>query len=129
MGFSILAYLLLGITGIWMYNRRQHSLPQPSWLRPFHYITGATLVALVLLLLAIGVVGTLGHYGTMGHSAHLPAGLAVVALVLLSAGSATLINPNRDWARSIHIGTNIALLVGLLWVSLTGWDVVQKYLP
>ena len=129
MGFSILAYLLLGITGIWMFYRRQDNLPPPGWLRPFHYITGATLVALVLLLLAIGVVGTLGHYGTMGHSAHLPAGLAVVALVLLSAGSATLINPNRSWARSIHVGTNIAMFVGLLWVSLTGWDVVQKYLP
>jgi hypothetical protein len=129
MGFSILAYLLLGISGVWMFYLRQQGHAQPRWLRPFHYITGATLVGLVLLLLAIGIVGTLGHYGSLGHSAHLPAGLAVVALVLLSAVSAVLISPNRDWARSIHVGTNITLFVGLLWVSLTGWDVVQKYLP
>ena len=128
MGFSLLAYLLLGITGIVMFSLRQKGHPQPNWLRPFHYITGATLVGLVLLLLAIGLVGTIGYYGTLGHSAHLPAGLAVVALVLLSGGSATLINPNRVWARSIHVGTNIVLFVGLIWVSLTGWDVVQKYL-
>lgn len=87
------------------------------------------MVSLVLLLLAIGIVGTLGHFGSLGHSSHLPAGLIVVGLVLLSAGSAILISPQRTWARSLHIGTNIILLVGFLWVSLTGWGVVQKYLP
>jgi len=129
MGFSVLAYLVLGISGIWMFSFRQQRQPRPNWLQPFHYITGAILVTLVLLLLAIGLVGTLGHYGTLGHSAHLPAGLAVVALVLLSAGSATLISSFQDLARSVHIATNLVLCVGLIWVSITGWDVVQKYLP
>ncbi|HEY9872918.1 MAG TPA: DUF4079 domain-containing protein [Candidatus Obscuribacterales bacterium] len=129
MGFSIFGYLLLGITGFWISDRRQQGQPQPAWLRPFHNITGGILVGLVLLLLAIGLVGTIGYYGTLGHSAHLPAGLAVVALVLLSGGSGILISPNSIWARSIHVGTNIALFVGFVWVSLTGWDVVQKYLP
>jgi hypothetical protein len=129
MGLSIFAYMLLGITGIWMFFRRQQKSPQPKWLQPFHYITGVILVALILLLLGIGIVGTLGHYGTLGHSGHLPAGLAVVVLVLLSAGSATLISPQRFWARSFHVATNIALFIGLFWVSLSGWDVVQKYLP
>jgi hypothetical protein len=87
------------------------------------------MVSLVLLLLAIGIVGTLGHFGSLGHSGHLIAGLSVVFLVLLSAGSATLISPERDWMRAVHVGTNIALLVGFTWVSLTGWQVVQKYLP
>jgi hypothetical protein len=93
-----------------------------------HYITGWVMVGLVLLLLAIGLVGTLGHYGTLGHSGHLIAGLSVVALVVLSAGSSTLISPTRSWARAVHVGTNIALLVGFTWVSFTGWEVVQKYL-
>lgn len=87
------------------------------------------MVGLVLLLLAIGIVGTLGHFGTLGHSSHLPVGLLVVGLVLLSAWSATKIGANQPWARSLHIGTNITLFVGFLWVSLTGWSVVQKYLP
>jgi len=129
MGFSILAYLLLGATGIWMFSQRQQQQPQPNWLQPFHYITGTVLVLLVLLLLAIGVVGTLGHFGTLGHSSHLPAGLAVVALVLFSAGSAILIRFHQEWARSVHIATNIVLCIALVWVSVTGWDVVQKYLP
>ena len=87
------------------------------------------MVGLVLLLLAVGIVGTLGHFGTLGHSSHLLAGLTVVGLVLISAGSATQISAKQRWARSLHIGTNITLFVGFLWVSLTGWSVVQKYLP
>lgn len=129
MGLSLLAYLLLAVTGIWMFRARQTLSSKPSWLRSLHYIIGGSMVGLVLLLLAIGIVGTLGHFGTLGHSSHLPVGLAVVGLVLLSAGSATQIDAKRTWARSLHIGTNIALFVGFLWVSLTGWSVVQKYLP
>lgn len=129
MGLSVLAYLVLGVTGSIMFSKRYSGHPRPSWLRPLHYIIGGIMVGLVLLLLAIGLVGTLGHYGSLGHSGHLIAGVSVVALVLLSAGSATQINPTQSWARAVHIGTNIALFVGFTWVSLTGWQVVQKYLP
>ncbi len=129
MGLAILAYLILGVTGIWMFRARQtHSL-RPRWLRSLHYAMGGSIVMLVLLLLAVGIVGTLGHFGSLGHSSHLPAGLVVVGLVLLSAGSATQISTKQPWARSLHIGTNITLFIGLVWVSLTGWSVVQKYLP
>ncbi len=129
MGLSLLAYLLLAVTGVWMFNSRRTCSSRPNWLRSLHYLLGGSMVSLVMLLLAIGIVGTLGHFGTLGHSSHLSAGLAVVGLVLLSAGSATQISTKLPWARSLHIGTNIALLIGLLWVSLTGWSVVQKYLP
>lgn len=128
MGFSVLAYLLLAATGIWMFGTRTKFLAGPSWLKFLHYILGASLVGLVLLLLAIGIVGTLGHFGTLGHSSHYVAGLVVVGLVLLSGASATLIHV-KPWAWSVHIGTNITLFAGLVWVSLTGWSVVQKYLP
>lgn len=129
MGLSIFSYFWLGISGIWMYRRRNRKLTRPQWLRPFHYIIGTILVLLVLLLLAIGVVGTLGHYGSLGHSPHLLAGLSVVMLTLISGASATQIKPKRLWARSLHIGTNVVLFVGLCWVLMTGWNAVQKYLP
>ncbi|PSO87312.1 MAG: DUF4079 domain-containing protein [Cyanobacteria bacterium SW_10_48_33] len=129
MGLASVAYLLLGITGISMFYRRANKHTRPGWLRPFHYITGAILVFLVLLLLAIGLVGTLGYRGSVGHSPHLIAGLSVVVLVLISAGSATQISPKRPWARSLHLGTNAVLLLGFIFVSLTGWEVVQQYLP
>lgn len=129
MGLALLAYLLLVISGSWLFYSRSQSQPRPSWLRPLHFGIGGTMVALVLLLLAIGIVGTLGHFGNLGHSAHLPVGLFVVGLTLLSAWSATQISPQRPWARPLHLTTNAILLLGFIGVSLTGWLVVQKYLP
>ncbi len=129
MGFSLLAYLLLAGTGGWIFWTRTQQEPRPSWLRSLHFWIGGVLVALVLLLLAIGIVGTLGHYGSLGHSWHLLAGLAVVALVGVSAWSATQIGPRRPWARSLHLTLNAILFVGLAAVSWSGWEVVQKYLP
>jgi len=129
MGLSLLAYLLMTITGTTLLYLRRSQHPRPSWLRPAHYITGWVMVSLVLLLLGIGIVGTLGHFGTLGHSSHLVAGLSVVFLVLLSAWSSTQISPKQPWARTTHVVTNIVLFVGFIWVGLTGWDVVQKYLP
>ncbi len=129
MGFSVFAYGLLALTGGWMFYRRNVRGDRPKWLRPLHYSIGGVLVALVMLLLTVGIVGTLGYYGDLGHSAHLPAGLMVVALTVLSGWSATRISPKRPWARPLHIGTNVALCIGLIAVSFSGWVVVQKYLP
>jgi len=129
MGFALFAYLLLAVSGGLITYDRLSKKPRPQWLRPFHYWVGGSLVTLVLLLLAIGIVGTLGHYGNLGHSAHFAAGLTVVGLVLVSAWSATQISPKRLWARPLHVGINITLFVGFIVVSLTGWSVVQKYLP
>lgn len=129
MGLSLLAYLLLAITGVWMFRARRLQQEEPSWLHSLHYLIGGCIVSLVLLLLLIGIIGTLGHFGSLGHSSHLIAGLTAVVLVLLSGGSALLIHPRRPWAKRIHISANIALFFGFVWVSLTGWAVVQKYLP
>jgi cytochrome b561 len=129
MGLSLFAYLILAITGVTMFSIRHSGYSRPSWLQPLHYATGASMVGLVLLLLAVGIVGTLGHYGSLGHSGHLSAGLTTVALVFLSAASGSQITKERPWVRWVHIGTNIALFVVFAWVLLTGWLVVQKYLP
>jgi hypothetical protein len=126
MGLSLLAYFLLAASGMWMFFIRNQRYPL---LNRIDYVIGGCLVGLVLLLLVVGIVGTLGHFGTLGHSSHLFAGLAAVVLVLISAASATQINSNRPGMRSLHVGTNIVLFFGFVWVSLTGWDVVQKYLP
>ncbi len=128
MGLSLVAYVLLAITGSIIFSNRQVQRSRPLWLRPLHYTLGWVMVGLVLLLLAIGIVGTLGHYGNLGHSAHSIAGWSVVVLVLLSAGSATQISSHSPWARAVHVAVNIVLFVGLAWVSWTGWQVVQKFL-
>jgi len=134
MGLSILAYICLAASGIFMYRRRQHPQHTRDFtyktvvLRLFHYAIGGCMVFLVLLLLGVGIVGTLGHFGSLGHSSHLIAGLTTVVLVLTSAFAAMQIN-SHPWARYLHVSINIILFFGFAWVSLTGWDVVQKYLP
>ncbi|MGV0024127.1 DUF4079 domain-containing protein [Phormidesmis priestleyi] len=125
MGFAIVAYLIQAVTGIALFATRRQ---RPDWLRPFHFTTGAIMALLVLLLLAIGIVGTLGHYGSLGHSTHLAIGIGVVELVFVSAWSAVQISPDRPWAKPLHIGANALLCVAFVLVSLTGWEVVQKYL-
>lgn len=129
MGFAILAYLLLAVSGIWLAGSRQQWAERPSWLRWTHIGLGSSLVVLVVLLLAIGVVGTIGHYGSLGHSSHLAAGIDATLLTAASAWSATQISPLRPWARPLHWLSGLMLLIGFVRVSLTGWDVVQKYLP
>lgn len=125
MGFAIVAYLAQTATGVAMFvTRRQRS----EWLRPVHFISGAVMALLVLLLLAIGIVGTLGHYGSLGHSTHLPVGVAVVELTFVSAWSSVQISSDRPWALPVHLGVNLLLGVAFVLVSLTGWEVVQKYL-
>jgi hypothetical protein len=129
MGCSVFAYLVLAVTGAWMLYSRKSQQPRPAGLRNLHYLVGGGMVCLVLTLLTIGLVGTLGYYGSLGHSIHLAAGLIVVSLVLGSAWSATQINSKNSWARSLHISLNIGLFFAFTAVSLSGWVIVQKYLP
>lgn len=129
MGLSLFAYALLLLSGMGINYFRGEDLSRPRWLRPLHTIVGWTLVFLVLLLLSIGIVGTIGQYGSLGHSSHLTAGLWVVALVIISATSGLNIDRAPDWLRPLHITTNLILFIGFVFVTFTGWSVVQKYLP
>lgn len=136
MGLTGLCFCILGILGGWMMVQRLNPASprrvQRTWLRSIHIGVGLIMVGLVLLLVGIGIVGTLGHFGSLGHSWHLPAGLIVVGLTLASAWSAFQIGSNRIQAvraREIHVAINSLLFLALIWVSITGWEVVQKYLP
>ncbi|PSN12039.1 DUF4079 domain-containing protein [filamentous cyanobacterium CCT1] len=129
MGLTLTGYVLLAMTGGVLYYTRSRKQKRSAWVRPLHIGLGATIVTLVLVLLAIGIIGTLGEYGRLGHSFHLLFGLSVVALVLASAWSASRIAPERPWARPLHVGLNSGLGLGLAAAGLSGWQVVQKYLP
>jgi succinate dehydrogenase hydrophobic anchor subunit len=129
MGLAVTGYLLLALSGSGLAYMRFSKQPPSAWLRPLHLALGISLVLLVLVLLAIGVIGTLGEYGTLAHSVHLPLGLSVVALVLVSAWSASRISLDRPWARKLHVALNGLLGVALMGAGLSGWQVVQKYLP
>ncbi|MEA5450223.1 DUF4079 domain-containing protein [Leptolyngbya sp. CCNP1308] len=129
MGLTLTGYGLLAITGGVLFYTRSKDQGRSAWLRPLHIGLGTAVVALVLVLLAIGIIGTLGEYGRLGHSFHLLFGLTVVVLVLASAWSASRIAVERPWARSLHVTLNGALGIALAAAGLSGWQVVQKYLP
>ncbi|HLP88045.1 MAG TPA: DUF4079 domain-containing protein [Nostocaceae cyanobacterium] len=130
MGLSLAAYVFLGVSGVWMWRgRRTRERERIGIVRSLHLIMGITMASLVLLLSGIGIVGTLGHFGNLGHSPHLAAGIITVILVLASVFSALQISTGKPWARPVHITINVILFAGFAWVSLTGWTVVQKYLP
>jgi len=129
MGLSVTAYGLLALSGSGLFYTRSRDRSRPGWLRPAHLIIGTIMVLLVLLLLSIGIIGTLGEYGHLGHSIHLPAGITVVGITLVSAWSATRIDPSRPWARKLHLTLNGVLFIAFVAVTATGWSVVQKYLP
>ncbi len=128
MGFTLVSYSLLLLSGGKILSSRLNLSRSWGWVKLFHLVTGVTLIFLVLLLLAIGLVGTVGHYGDLGHSSHLWAGLLVVLLVIVSGWSATNIFQGKVWARRLHLFVNALLMIGLIFVSWTGWSVVQKYL-
>ncbi|NJK64386.1 MAG: DUF4079 domain-containing protein [Synechococcaceae cyanobacterium SM2_3_1] len=127
MGVTLVLYGCLLLLGLWIRHRRLGTDPPVAWLRTAHISLGVGMVATVGLLLLIGIVGTLGHFGSLGHSWHLPAGLLVVGLSLLSAWTGLRIQTPKH--RIIHIAMNVLLGMTLIWVLLTGWSVVQKYLP
>lgn len=128
MGLSLAVYGLLALSGGTLFwGKLPGSKRRP--LRTLHLALGSSLVSLTLFLLAIGIVGTLGHFGSLGHSAHLGAGLVVVALVTTSAFSALGMVRARPWAKQVHLTAALLLLAGYGAVLVTGWQVVQKYLP
>ncbi len=128
MGFTLVSYSLLFLSGGKILSSRLNLSRSWNWVKLFHLVMGVSLIFLVLLLLGIGLVGTVGHYGDLGHSSHLWAGLAVVFLVIVSGWSATNIFIGNAWARKVHLIVNVLLMGGLIFVSWTGWSVVQKYL-
>ena len=129
MGLTVTIYFLLALSGSGLAYGRIIQRESSAWLRPLHIMLGAVVVLLVILLSAIGVIGTLGEYGRLGHSVHLPLGLSVVGIVLASAWSSSRISVERPWARKLHVTLNGILGLTLIGAGLSGWQVVQKYLP
>lgn len=131
MGLTLFLFLCLALSGgfgRWQRLGGKGCQQIAGRWRSLHIGLGGLLVTTVLLLLAIGLVGSWGEHHSWGHSSHLWAGCSVVVLVIFSA-IAGLRSRGGDRWRVWHLGANGCLLLALLWVLLSGWQVVQPYLP
>jgi hypothetical protein len=85
------------------------------------------------LVMALMVVGSLGgmavtyiNNGKLFVGPHLLAGLAMTAMIAVSAALSPLMQKGQNWARVLHVGINMTL-VGLFgWQAWTGVEIVQK---
>nr|WP_084544433.1 DUF4079 domain-containing protein [Chroogloeocystis siderophila] len=72
-----------------------------------------------------GVVITYLSAGEISVNAHLFVGLAMTALIAISAALAPVIQHGSNWARYIHTGINLCLVAFFSWQLLTGLQIVQ----
>jgi len=93
-----------------------------------HYQSGAIALAVIVTGAVGGVVITYLSEDEIPINSHLFVGLGMTALVASSAALAPLMQRGNNWARYIHIGTNIFLLTFFSWQLLTGLQSVQELL-
>lgn len=93
-----------------------------------HYQSGAIVLAVMVTGAFGGLVSTYLGGGEIPAIAHLFVGLGMTALVAISAALVPLMQRGRNWARQIHIASNIVLLLLFVWQTFTGLQIVQELL-
>ncbi|MEM6446822.1 MAG: DUF4079 domain-containing protein [Cyanobacteria bacterium J06642_2] len=88
--------------------------------------------SLYLMLVVIGTVGgmavTYVNNGKLFVGPHLIAGLGMMTVVTFSVCLIPFMQQGKQWARDIHVASNV-LMVGILgWQAVTGMQIVQRIL-
>ncbi len=90
------------------------------------------LSSLLLVLMVCGCVGGMAvtyiNNGKLFVGPHLVAGLGLACLATLSAALAPYMQQGKNWARTSHIGLNLAIVGIFLWQAVTGFEIVQRIL-
>ncbi|MBD1912919.1 MULTISPECIES: DUF4079 domain-containing protein [unclassified Leptolyngbya] len=91
-----------------------------------HHQLGAILLSTMVLGTLVGMGVTYINNGKLFMGPHLLAGLGMTGLMATSAALTPFMQKGNDWARSFHIGLNVAL-VGLFgWQAVTGMQITQR---
>ncbi|ESA31958.1 hypothetical protein N836_28605 [Leptolyngbya sp. Heron Island J] len=93
-----------------------------------HYQSGAIILAVMILGAFGGIVSTYLSAGEIPAIAHLFVGLGMTALIAIAAALVPLMQRGQLWARQIHIGANVTLLLLFSWQIFTGLEIVQELL-
>lgn len=91
-----------------------------------HHQIGSILLATMVLGTIGGMAVTYINNGKLFVGPHLLAGLAMTALIAMSAALSPFMQKGQDWARYTHIALNMALVALFGWQALTGMQIVQR---
>lgn len=93
-----------------------------------HHQVGALLLAFIVLGALGGMAVTYINNGKLFVGPHLLVGLAMTAIVAISASLTPFMQKGSEVARALHMTLNM-LLVGLFgWQAVTGLQIVQRIL-
>ena len=93
-----------------------------------HFLIGSLYLVLVVGGTIGGMAVTYINNGKLFVGPHLLAGLGMMALVAVASGMSPLMQQGKDWARNLHIASNVAMLGIFGWQAVTGMLIVQKIL-
>ncbi len=93
-----------------------------------HFQVGALMLALMVLGTFGGMAVTYINNGKLFVGPHLLVALAMLSMIAVAASLAPLMQAGNEWARKIHVGTNMLLMTLFLWQAVTGMQIVNKLL-
>jgi hypothetical protein len=138
-GHPIIMWILLGLTVYAMYLGLQirktrnadkdtrKELIKKNFNQKHHQI-GSILLSLMVLGSVGGMAVTYINNGKLFVGPHLLVGLAMTAMIAVSASLVPYMQKGNEIARYTHISLNIVLLGLFGWQAVSGMEIVQKIL-
>lgn len=91
-----------------------------------HYQIGSVLLALMVIGALAAMAVTYINNGKLFFGPHLLIGLAMTAMIAVSASLSPFMQKGQDWARYTHIVLNATLLALFSWQAVSGVQIVQN---
>ena len=91
-----------------------------------HYQVGSVLLALMVIGALAAMAVTYINNSKLFFGPHLVVGLAMTAMIAVSAALSPFMQKGQDWARYTHIVLNTTLLALFSWQAVSGIQIVQN---
>lgn len=93
-----------------------------------HYYSGSGLLVFWAIGSSIGVTATYILYNKLFFSSHLVGGLSIIGLAAIAVALVPLMRDGKQWARTAHIISVVAIAIVSLSQTVTGLEIVRDIL-